>query len=90
MSKSLYVGNLPYTTNDDELKELFAQYGEVLRARVITDRYTGQSRGFGFVDMESAEAEAALEALNSAEFGGRNLKVDVAQPREPRPPRDNY
>lgn len=89
--KSLYVGNLPYSTNDDELKELFGQYGEVSRARVITDRYTGQSRGFGFVDMNPEEADAAVEALNNFQFGGRYLKVNEAKPREPRAPRnDNW
>ena len=79
---NIYVGNLSYDVGDAELKELFAQYGAVSSARVITDRETGRSRGFGFVEMPTqAEAEAAIEALNGNESQGRRLNVNEARPR---------
>ena len=84
MSKNLYVGNLPYTTTSDDLREAFEQFGTVTQAQVIADRQTGRSRGFGFVEMNEG-AEAAIEALNGTEFQGRTLTVNEARPRENRP-----
>ena len=79
MATKIYVGNLNFSTTDDRLSETFGQYGTVLSASVVTDRYTQQSRGFGFVEMEEqSAAEAAISALNGYELDGRNLKVDVA------------
>lgn len=83
MTKRLYVGNLPFTTTNDDLKDLFSQHGEVTSANVITDRDTGRSRGFGFVEMSSG-AEAAIEELHGFELNGRALTVNEAKPREPR------
>lgn len=85
MAKNIYVGNLPWSISDIELQDLFAQYGAVESARVIQDRDTGRSRGFGFVEMEEAGAEEAIQALNGSNFQGRDLKVNEAQPRERRP-----
>lgn len=83
---NIYVGNLPYRTQDEDLRELFAQYGAVLSAKVITDKFSGQSKGFGFVVMENdTEAEQAITALNDHEVSGRKLKVNPARPREDRP-----
>ncbi|MBU4565635.1 MAG: RNA-binding protein [Pseudomonadota bacterium] len=88
MSSNIYVGNLSYDTTDDSLSAAFTPYGSVLSARVITDRMTGRSRGFGFVEMEdNGEAQAAISALNGAQLDGRDLKVNEAKPREARPPR---
>jgi cold-inducible RNA-binding protein len=85
MAKNLYVGNLSYSVNDAELESLFAQFGKVDSARVISDRETGRSKGFGFVEMaDDNEAEAAIEALNGKEQLGRTLTVNEAKPREPR------
>lgn len=86
---NIYVGNLPYSTTDDELRELFEEFGEVASASVILDRDTGRSRGFGFVEMPSqAEAEAAISALNQKDLGGRALNVNQARPRGERRPRE--
>lgn len=86
---NIYVGNLPYSTTDEELRELFGEFGEVASASVILDRDTGRSRGFGFVEMPSqAEAEAAISALNQKEHGGRALNVNQARPRGERRPRE--
>lgn len=85
-SKNLYVGNLPFTTTDADLQEMFSPYGTVTKAQVIMDRETGRSRGFGFVEMSSG-LEEAIAALNGAEIGGRRLTVNEAQPREARGPR---
>ncbi|HEU6438416.1 RNA-binding protein [Nitratidesulfovibrio sp.] len=87
MSKSLYVGNLPFSASEDEIRDLFSQHGQVLSVKLISDRETGRPRGFGFVEMEAADATGAVEALNGYSFGGRALKVNEAQPRAPRPPR---
>lgn len=84
MSKNLYVGNLPFNTTSDDLVNVFGQHGTVTRAQVITDRETGRSRGFGFVEMADG-AEAAVSALNGAQFQGRTLTVNEAKPREERP-----
>ncbi len=85
MSKSLYVGNLPFSASEDEIRDLFSQHGQVLSVKLISDRETGRPRGF--VEMEAADASSAVEALNGYSFGGRALKVNEAQPRAPRPPR---
>jgi RNA recognition motif-containing protein len=84
MSKNLYVGNLPFQTTADDLREAFSQHGTVSRAQVITDRDTGRSRGFGFVEMDTG-ADEAVAAMNGAEFQGRTLTVNEARPREERP-----
>ena len=84
MSKNLYVGNLSVDTSADDLRQAFAQYGTVTSATVITDRETGRSRGFGFVEMDSG-AEEAIAAMNGADLQGRTLKVNEARPREERP-----
>ena len=82
MSTNIYVGNLTFNTSNRELETLFSEYGEVADAQVITDRETGRSRGFGFVEMNSREAaEAAISALNGKDVDGRALKVNVAKPR---------
>ena len=82
---NIYVGNLPYTTSDEELRELFVEHGEVTSAVVIMNRDTGRSRGFGFVEMASnEEGNAAIAALNEFDFGGRSLRVNEARPREDR------
>ena len=84
-SKKLYAGGLPYSISDGQLEELFAAHGTVESARVITDRMTGRSKGFGFVEMSSqSEAEAAIEALNGTDLEGRSLTVNEAKPREDR------
>ena len=80
MSKRIYVGNLPFSTNDQSLKELFGEYGTVESSTVITDRDTGRSRGFGFIEM-SAGADEAISALNGQSVDGRNLTVNEARPR---------
>ena len=85
MGKNLYVGNLSYDVNDSTLEQLFGEHGTVDSAKVIMDRDTGRSKGFGFVEMESdQEAQAAIEALNGQDHGGRALTVNEAKPREPR------
>jgi RNA recognition motif-containing protein len=82
---NIYVSNLTYNATDDDLRQLFASYGEVDTIRIITDRDTGQSRGFGFVEMpDSAAANAAIQGLQGKELGGRTLTVNEARPREPR------
>ena len=85
---NIYVGNLAYTVTEDELREAFAAFGEVASANVITDKFTGQSKGFGFVEMpNNSEADAAIKALNETPLKGRNIKVNQAKPRADRPPR---
>ena len=82
----IYVGNLPYSVNDDELRNIFGQFGEVAAAEVIKDKFSGQSKGFGFVDMpNNSEADAAIKALNETEMKGRKLTVNEARPRAERP-----
>ena len=83
MTKKLYVGNLAFATTSDDLRDAFSEYGTVSSATVITDRETGRSRGFGFVEMEDG-AEQAIEAMNGKELGGRTLNVNEARPREDR------
>lgn len=85
MGKKLYVGNLPYSIDDAALEQQFASFGKVDSARVITDRDTGRSKGFGFVEMASDdEADKAIEQLNGTPMGGRNLTVSEARPQAPR------
>jgi len=85
MGSKLYVGGLPYSATQEELTDLFAAHGTVASVNIISDKFTGQSRGFGFVEMSSEdEAKAAIEALNSTEFGGRTLTVNEARPQAPR------
>jgi RNA recognition motif-containing protein len=87
---NIYVGNISYSTDDDKLVELFSTFGEVASARVISDRDTGRSKGFGFVEMPNdAEANAAIEALNEKEIDGRSLRINEARPREERPKRES-
>jgi cold-inducible RNA-binding protein len=87
MAKNIYVGNLVWDASHDDLLELFSQYGKVTRAQVISDRETGRSRGFGFVEMENdEEAQKAIEALNNFNHKGRPLTVNEAKPREERGP----
>lgn len=82
MSSNIYVGNLSFQTSTSQLEGLFADYGEVTSAQVITDRDTGRSRGFGFVEMKSSDqAGDAISALNGRELDGRQLKVNIARPR---------
>lgn len=87
MPVNIYVGNLPFKTDEDQVRTLFEDYGDVDKVSLITDRETGRLRGFGFVEM-SKGGEEAIEALNGAEFGGRTLTVNVARPREER--RSNF
>jgi len=82
VSKSIYVGNLSYDTTEDTLRELFGAHGEVKSARVMVDRATGRSRGFGFVEMDDNDAATAIEALNGHETDGRTLTVNEAKPRQ--------
>src|ERR1700752_729272 len=84
--KNLYVGNLPHSTTEPDLRNLFSSYGQVDNISIITDRETGRSRGFAFVEMtDSGEAEKAIAALNGTELGGRALKVNEARPKTDRP-----
>jgi RNA recognition motif-containing protein len=84
LSKSIYVGNLSFDATEDQVRELFAQFGEVNSVALITDRETGRFRGFGFVEMENSAANAAIEALDGTELDGRALRVNEAKPREDR------
>jgi RNA recognition motif-containing protein len=82
---NIYVGNLSYGMSEDELREAFAAYGDVASVKILSDRETGRSRGFGFVEMPNqSEGEAAVAQLNGKELGGRTLRVNEARPREPR------
>lgn len=82
MSTNLFVGNLPYSTTSSDLEGMFTEFGEVERAQVITDRDTGRSRGFGFVEMTSADdADTAINSLNGKDVDGRQIKVNIARPR---------
>lgn len=86
MGKKLYVGNLDYATTEDQLTELFSQAGKVVSATVIKDRYSGRSKGFGFVEMEDdAGSKKAQEMFNGKDFQGRNMVVNEARPRSPQP-----
>ena len=88
MGNKLYAGNLPYSVRDNDLQQQFGEYGNVTSAKVMMERDTGRSKGFGFVEMGSdAEAQAAIEGLHGKDMGGRALVVNEARPMEPRPPR---
>jgi cold-inducible RNA-binding protein len=88
MGNKLYVGNLPYTVRDEDLQQAFGAYGSVNSAKVMMERDTGRSKGFGFVEMGSdAEAQSAIEGMNGQSLGGRSLVVNEARPMEARPPR---
>lgn len=88
MGNKLYVGNLPYTVRDDDLQQAFSAFGSVNSAKVMMERDTGRSKGFGFVEMGSdAEAQSAIEGMNGQSLGGRSLVVNEARPMEARPPR---
>jgi len=87
----IYVGNLAYSVTDEQLQTAFGAFGEVSSASVITDKFSGQSKGFGFVEMpDSAAAGKAIQSLNGTPIGGRNVKVNEAKPREDRPQRPRY
>jgi RNA recognition motif-containing protein len=84
----LYVGNLPYSVTDSDLKEAFSEFGEVAEVTLITDKFSGQSKGFGFIEMpNNSEADAAIKALNDSSLKGRNIKVNPAKPKGDRPQR---
>lgn len=85
VTKTLYFGNLPWAATNEDLTNAVSQYCEVISARIATDRETGRSRGFGFVEVPADKAETVIEALNGAEWGGRPLTVNEAKPRESRP-----
>lgn len=88
LMKNIYVGNLGYSVTDDDLRDAFSAFGEVARAKVITDRDTSRSKGFGFVEMpDDGQAQAAIQGLHEQPINGRNVRVNEARPREERPPR---
>lgn len=82
MSKRIYVGNLPFSATEEEIRDLFSSYGTVQSVRVITDRETGRPRGFAFVEMDDRGADEAIQALEGSDMGGRSLRVNEARPRE--------
>jgi RNA recognition motif-containing protein len=85
---NIYVGNLPYSVSDSDLRDAFSAYGDVSSVNIITDRMTGQSKGFGFVEMnDNGQADAAIKGLNGSDLGGRSLTVNQAKPRAERPAR---
>ena len=84
MSKTLYVGNLPWSTTEADLTTAFEAHGQVISARIITERETGRSRGFGFVEVEDADAANMVKLMNGFQFGGRPLIVNEAKPRQPK------
>jgi len=91
MPKRIYVGNLPFSASEDEVRELFGEYGVVSSVNLITDRETGRPRGFGFVEMENGEeADTAISSLHQYSMGGRSLNVNEARPREARPQRGGW
>jgi len=91
MAKSLFVGNLPWTTTEDELKTKFEEHVKVVAARIVTDKFSGRSKGFGFVEVDDADAEKAISSMNGQKFGDREIVVNEARPkveRSDRPRRD--
>lgn len=91
MGNKLYVGNLPYSVRDGDLEQTFSQYGSVVSAKVMMERESNRSKGFGFVEMGSeAEAQAAINAMNGQPLGGRSVVVNEARPLEPRPPPQRF
>lgn len=87
MAKNIYVGNLPWSATEEEVRSAFEKYGSVVSVKLIQDRDTGRPRGFGFVEMEDQGSDEAIEALNGSDFGGRAIKVNEARPRSERQPR---
>jgi RNA recognition motif-containing protein len=85
--KSIYVGNLPFTATEDEVRALFSPFGDVPSVKIVSDRETGRPRGFAFVEMADADADNAIKALEGHQMGGRALKINEARPKAPRPPR---
>lgn len=85
MAKNIYVGNLPWSSTEEDVRAAFENYGEVISVKLINDRETGRPRGFGFVEMEDQGALEAIEALDGSDFSGRNIKVNEARPRPERP-----
>jgi RNA recognition motif-containing protein len=85
--KSIYVGNLPFSATEEEVRGLFSPFGDVASVKIVSDRETGRPRGFAFVEMGDADADNAIKALESHQMGGRALKINEARPRAPRPPR---
>lgn len=79
--KSIFVGNLPWSATDEELKQKFSEFGNVMSARIVTDKFSGKSRGFGFVDMEDADAEKAIAGMSGQKWGERDLTVNEARPK---------
>ncbi len=91
MPKRIYVGNLPFSATEDEVRNMFAEHGAVNSVNLITDRETGRPRGFGFVEMENGEeADTAISAFHQSQMDGRSLNVNEARPREPRPQRGGW
>lgn len=82
MSKTLYIGNLPWDTTESDLTDIFRQHGSVISSRIITDRDTGRARGFGFVEVEDADADKMIAATNDSELGGRRIVVNESRPRQ--------
>jgi len=87
MSKSIYVGNLPWSATEEQVQDLFAEYGNVISINLVSDRETGRARGFGFVEMDGTDASKAIEALNNYSLDGRALRVNEAQPKSDAPRR---
>ena len=87
MATSIYVGNLPWSATQEGVESLFSPYGEVLSVKLVSDRETGRARGFGFVEMEDADAVNAIAALDGKEFEGRALRINKAEPKKPAPRR---
>ena len=85
MAKNIYVGNLPWSATEEDVRAAFEAFGEVISVKLVNDRETGRPRGFGFVEMEDQGALEAIESLDGSDFGGRNLKVNEARPRTERP-----
>ncbi len=85
--KTIYVGNLPFDATEDQVRQLFEQYGKVQSVKLVSDRETGRPRGFGFVEMEGADADSAIGALNGQQFGGRSLRINEARERSGAPRR---
>jgi len=91
VAKKLYVGNLPYKTTSADLEEMFSKAGQVTSATIISDKFSGRSKGFGFVEMaDDAEAQKAIEMFNGQDMEGRNVVVNEARPMQPRAPRGNF
>lgn len=87
---NIFVGNLPFTVTEDALREMFEPFGEIQSLKLITDRETGRPRGFGFIEMDNADADAAIKSLNNTELDGRNIKVNQSEPRKSSPSRKRW